>query len=174
MPFRSLSSALASGSQAWKTPFLCWCPWWVAAEVEFDRSSFFNKLAVWCWANICRFASVFRCSYLHGDGGGEERGANWWLLARRGSSAAAILGSASSTVLRQPAAVLPSTPMAEWRLLQVLACVADLRIFGRRQCIFNLLAGVPKGRPFCPRIAAFFGDLIPSGHVPGDEIAGRD
>jgi len=52
--------------------------------------------------------------------------------------------------------------------------MADLRILGRRQLFFNLLADVPKGRPLGSSSAAIFGGLVPSGFVPGDEVAGRD
>jgi hypothetical protein len=64
--------------------------------------------------------------------------------------------------------------MADWRLLQALTSVAGLRILCRRQLNHNLPVGVPKGRPFCSSSAAFFGGFVPSGLVPGDEVAGRD
>jgi hypothetical protein len=64
--------------------------------------------------------------------------------------------------------------MAEWRLLRALAFPADLRIVCWRQLINNLLAGVPKWRPFISRSAALFGGCIPSGFVPGDVAAGRN
>jgi hypothetical protein len=64
--------------------------------------------------------------------------------------------------------------MAEWRLLRALAFSADLRIFGWRHLIINLLAGVPKWRPYSSRSAALFGGCIPSGFVPGDAAAGRN
>jgi hypothetical protein len=45
---------------------------------------------------------------------------------------------------------LPSTFMAEWRLLRVTACAADLQIFSWRQLISNLPAGVSRGGPSTP------------------------
>jgi hypothetical protein len=63
--------------------------------------------------------------------------------------------------------------MAEWRLLRALTFSAVLREFCRRHLIPNLLAGVPKRRPYCSSDAALFGYFVPSGSVPGDGGAGR-
>jgi hypothetical protein len=64
--------------------------------------------------------------------------------------------------------------MADWRLLQALTSVAGLRILCRHQLNHNLPAGVSKVRPFCSSSVAFFGGFVPSGLVPGDEVADRD
>jgi hypothetical protein len=64
--------------------------------------------------------------------------------------------------------------MAEWRPLRALAFSADLRIFRWRHLINNLLAGVPKWKPFISGSAALFGGCIPSGFVPGGAADGRN
>lgn len=174
MPSWSLSSAPASGAEAWKTSPACRRPWRAAAVVESSRSSFPNKFAVYGQADFCRSALVFLFSCHQGDGGEVGRSAAQWQSARWGRSDAVHFGSISSTALRRSVAVLPSTLMAERRLLRALACVADLRIFGLRHLITNLPADVPKGRPFGSRSVALFGGFVPSGVVPGDEVAGRD
>lgn len=48
--FWSLSSAPASGSEAWKTSLVHRCPWRTAEGIVSGRSSF-NKLAVW-WCDV--------------------------------------------------------------------------------------------------------------------------
>ncbi|XBI43292.1 hypothetical protein VPH35_108080 [Triticum aestivum] len=72
MPLWSLSSAPASGAEAWMTSLACRRPWRAATEVEAGRSSFPNKLAVIVPVLEDRQSLVlfFPCC----RGGGEEEG----------------------------------------------------------------------------------------------------
>lgn len=86
--------------------------------------------------------------------------------ARRGSSGTASW-STSSAALRRSQAVLPSTHIAEGRLLRALSPAC------RRHLFVNLLASAPQGRPFFCSSMAVPSCTVPSGIVPGDGADGR-
>lgn len=174
MSFLSSLPALARGVGAWKIRSAGWRPWWMKVVVESSQSSSPNNLAVWCCAGPLRSAAPHSFSCHHGDGGEGRWCAAQRRSARWGSSAATLFGSESSAAFRRLRAALLSTLMAERQPLRALAYAADLRIYCRCQLIFNLPAGVPKGRPYGSSSAALFGGFIPSGSVPGDGVAGRD
>jgi len=167
MPSLSLFLARARGARTRQGRSFSWRSWWTAACFDSSRGSSLNNLVFWCCAGRLSSAS-FHFSFDHqGDGGG-----GWWYvvagrLARLRSSAAAIFGSSSSATLRRPWATQLPTLMVEWRPLQALTHVA----IGRRQRLFNLQACEPKGRPYSSSSMASSGDFVPSGTVPGDEVA---
>jgi hypothetical protein len=55
--------------------------------------------------------------------------------------------------------------MAKWQLLRALTYTIVLREFCRHHLIPNLLAGVPKRRPYCSSDTTFFDYFVPSGSV---------
>jgi hypothetical protein len=59
--------------------------------------------------------------------------------------------------------------MAKWQLLRALTYTIVLREFCRHHLIPNLLAGVPKRRPYHSSDTTFFGYFVPSGSVPAAE-----
>jgi hypothetical protein len=142
-------------------------------EIRSGQRFLSNKLAFWSRVVSCRSPASTLLSCHRGDGSEVGGRAALRCPARWGSSAPTTLWSASSTALRRHQADQPSTLMAEGRPLRALTCAADPRIDCRHQLSPNLLAGVPEWRPilsFCR--VAFFGDLVPSGIVPGDDVAG--
>jgi hypothetical protein len=60
--------------------------------------------------------------------------------------------------------------MVERWPLRALAYAADLSIVFRRQLIYNLLADMPKLRPFSSTSVMLFDGFIPSGLVPDDGV----
>jgi hypothetical protein len=110
-------------------------------------------------------------SFLSGRRGDErvwECHLGWtWSDARRGSSDTATW-STSSVGLRRPLVVLRSTHIVEGRLLRALSSAC------RRHLFFNLLAGVPHGRPSLCSSTAFPCCTVPNVLVPGDGADGRE
>ncbi|KAE8786042.1 glutathione S-transferase T3 [Hordeum vulgare] len=109
MSSSSLSLALASGDEVWKTLLASRRPWGAAMAVKSDRSSFPNKLAIWCRADLCRFVSAFIFSAIKGTeekmGGVQPTG----FLQGGGSSDDVNFGSTSSAVIRRGVDSHPSS-----------------------------------------------------------------